>query len=285
METDTAENTDELNEEISEEGQIISPDADTENEESGDEETLSENKFSQDQVNSIVTTRMGKLNEKHKAANLASEEDREALALAEEKNKLLKLQLEQQQQTATSKAPNPEDFDLGASDPAYIEKLGNHNESIMKAEVESRVDAKVSEATAGIAEQKRIDTQSAQLQGKQTEHYERVKKLDDVSVYIEREDAALQIFGQDVVNHLIGTFDDSQNLLFYLGTPANLSEAQKIAGLLQTNPILALSEIGGIRATKLKPVPKSSTAPDPDEEVKSTPGKNEKRGPAGATYS
>lgn len=261
-----AENKDDIIDDVSKE-EVINPEDTPKDSQSEDGEPTPEKKYSKAQVTDMINRQRTKLVSKHKEVSDVAAQTNTDLALEKEKTKILQLALEQAKVTQNAPtAPNPNNFDDGTDDPEFIKKQATHNQLIMKDEVARLVTEKVAAVTGEAQQTQRLKDNAHSLELKTNAHYERVKEL-DVDAYFKREDIALEIFGQENINHFINTFEDSQNLLWYLGTEANRNEAENIAALFKTNPILAIAEIGGIRKSQ-KLDPKSTLAPDPDKEIK-----------------
>lgn len=208
-----------------------------------------------------IRKRINKLNSKVDSANEETAEARNDLAAEREKTKILEIALGQAKNAGkVEKAPNPDDFDDGVNDPAYIKKQGDYTQSIIAKQVATQV----AEATRQTEDTVNLNAQSQQLQRQQVEHYERAEKI-GAKDYAETEDKALAILGNDIANQVIGNFKDSHILLYYLGK--NTSEAERLANLLISNPIQGVAEFGRL-SSQLKIKPKTSTTPEPDEELK-----------------
>jgi hypothetical protein len=122
------------------------------------------------------------------------------------------------------------------------------------------------------------------LRQRQEAHIERAQKL-KVKDYEETEDVTLSIMGHDKVNHIILALPDKTELImYYLGK--NPDVAHKYSAMLETEPIRALIELGGILSEiKVKPSSKK-TRKEPDEDLEggNLPSGKKKRGPKGATF-
>lgn len=268
-----AESTDNLNDDTTDKDIINPDDVVSDDNKSGEEDTPSEKKLDQEEVNAIVSNAKAKLNKKHAEADAAAAANSTELELANQKNKILEVALAQERDRKTKptkpNAPNVDDFDGGVFDLEFIKQQNTFDtemEVFNKSVIADEVTRQVSKATKNADENARINASEISLQQKQTGHYDRVKELDDIPNYVKHENAALEIFGQEHINTIINTFDDSQNIIFYLGTEINQAEANRIKGLFKTNPLLGVSEIGGIRQ-KIKVNPKNKLAPEPDTEV------------------
>lgn len=257
-----SEKTGDTPEESSQE--IINPQDEPEDKLPVEGEPTSEKKYSKTEVSDMIDRQRKKLvvSNKKEAANTA-EESSAKLAVVQHERDLLKIALEQKKQTK----PNPEDFEDGEDDPSFIEKKEEHDKAARKEEVSRLVTEQMATVAKTTQETERLNNAASNLENKTTEHYGRVEALNNWDEYKKREDVAITLFSEENVNHLINTFDDSENILWYLGTDANRTEAQNIAVLLRTNPILGMAEIGGIRQ-KIKLDPQFKAAPDPESEVK-----------------
>jgi hypothetical protein len=227
------------------------------------EGTQPQKEFTQKQVDDIVSKRVKRLNKKSDATGEAAAATNTELEIEREKTKLLQLALEQAKQAkqVAPTMPNPEDFDEGTADPKYQEKVTAYNETIIAAEVAKQV----TQATTQTADVINLNARNDQLQKKQRKHYERAADI-GVKDYEATEDAALEVLGNEVANHLIDNFDDSHIIMYYLGK--NPDEAKRISNLLKTSPIKGVAELGRLSGElKVKPK-KVDPAPDPDEEIK-----------------
>lgn len=202
----------------------------------------------------VVTREKAKLKAKIDTANGEKDETARQLALAQEKLELYELERAQQ-----SGPPDPDSFDGGASDPAYIKQQTEHNLRL----VQDEVDRKTEEARAKAEDEARKLAEAEALKQKQIAHYERASKL-KVKDYAGVEDQAIEALGEDLVNGIIGNFEESETLLFYLGN--NPAKAQKLANAIATNPVVGTAEIGRL-LERIKVRPKTTPPPDPDEEI------------------
>ena len=206
-----------------------------------------------------IRKRINKLNARNEASNQRAEQSDTRNSLLEEKNKILEIALEQARDNQSLKQPNPGDFDDGFSDPKFQEQQNAFNHQIIQREVQKQVQA----SSQTVEDNSSVQFQSRELEKKQLHHYERATKI-GAKDYSETEDKAIESLGNEVVNHIIDNFEDSQFLLYYLGK--NPHEADRIAGLIQNKPILGIAEIGRL-SSELKVKTKSATTPNPDEEI------------------
>lgn len=205
--------------------------------------------------------RINKLNGKVETAKQETAGEREKRLFLEDENRVLKIALEQSKGGKPEELalPNPDDFDGGPSDPGYTQAFKAYQEKAIQA----GVDAGVQKATQQTTVTRATEAQAQALEIKQTAHYERAAKL-KVKDYEETEDKAIEIFGMDHTNHLIGNLDNSEVALYYFGK--NPEVAQEFADMLKTQPIRALVKIGGL-LSEIKIKPKSEPNPDPDIEI------------------
>lgn len=207
-----------------------------------------------------IRKRINKLNARNEAsverANQANTEN----ALLQEKNKILEIALQQaREQQSAVQQPKVSDFDDGFADPRFQEKQNEYQQSVIQSEVKRQV----AESTKYVTDNSSTHFKSQELEKQQLKHYERAADIGAMD-YADTEDKAISALGNEVVNHIITNFADSQYLLYYLGK--NSHEAEKIAGLLDSNPIQGIAELGRL-SSELKVKTKTSTTPDPDEEI------------------
>ncbi len=225
--------------------------------------------------------RIGKLNGKVDKARAEADEFRGRNVQLEDENRTLKAALSQVQTQPPAQplaVPNPEEFDGGAYDPAYIKAAQEYNSRFIAGEIQKGI-AQATQQTS----QTGVDQATARdLERQQVGHYERAAKL-NVKDYEETEDKAIAIFGTEKTNHLIANLDKSELALYYFGK--NEKQAEKFSDMLDKQPIKALLEMGALLAEiKVKKGGKSNP-PDPDEELSGGSSlKPTKRGPKGATF-
>lgn len=205
--------------------------------------------------------RVNKLNEKIGTAKSERDSANTEKAILEEKNKLLQIALEQAREGKSSpaEAPNPDEFEAGIYDPAFIKQ----KEAWTDARIEKRIAEGIDKATKQTVQTQTDVTVTREQQQVQVEHYGRAEKL-KVKDYEEMEDKAIEILGNDYVKHIIGSFDKSENILYYLGK--NPKKAEALVEILKRNPIRGVAEIARIESS-IKIVPKTKTIPNPDEEL------------------
>lgn len=253
-------------------------------EESGDDSE--EGKGTQPDASDVPDWVHGRFNKYRGQLNQADSK----LEIAEADNKLLReqntlkdLAIEQakvNQQAQSAVKPKPDDFDGGVDDPAYLTAHDSYTENKMKAEVGKQV-AEATRHTTTTIDQKSRDSV---VQRDQEAHVQKAAKL-NIKDYDKAEDRTIELLGLDNFNYLIGTVDESPQLVNYLGKKANENVALEIAEVAKTNPAKAGIIIGGI-LSKLKASPgKSKNLPQPDEELEGgVRPKSKKRGPKGAKY-
>lgn len=220
-----------------------------------------------------IRKRVNRANKKVHTAEDATSQAQNDLRLKEEENKLLRLALEQK--TETVKPPDPADFEAGVSDPRYSEALSQFNKPAIDAAVKASVDALTAQQPAPL---------DPGIERSQEEHYKRAAKL-GAKDFEKTEDKAIDILGNDNVNHIIQIFDQSEMLLYYLGK--NPGEAERIKTLIDTNPGKAVARLGRLEGElNVKPRANDESAPNPDDDLRGgAPSSSTKRGPPGATYS
>jgi len=222
-----------------------------------------------------IRKRINKLNRKVDAANEGKTEAERSLEIANERVKLLEIALDQKSGDASKKdaPPDPNDFDDGIADPAYVKAFQDH--------IAAGVLAKAQESQTQV----RTETETqGKLRGRQEDHYRRADAL-KVPDYDETEDKAISIIGHEVVKELILNSDKSEVLLYWLGK--NPNNAEDLKDLIQSNPVKGALAIGRLEERLVaKPKSKNKPAPDPDREQRSggSGEKRRQRGPKGATF-
>lgn len=220
-----------------------------------------------------IRKRINKLNAKIAKAETGASQTSAELEVERERNRLLQLALDSQNGNKPDGPPDPNDFDDGVTDPAFIAAYQEH---IAKG-VESKVMQQGEKRTKSEAEQR-------QLNDRQVAHY---KKADTLGVkdYDDTEDKAIAILGQETVNQLISKSDKSPEMLYFLGK--NPDTAEELAGLIKSDPVKGVLRLGALEA-RLKARPKANVrnAPDPDGELSGGgPGAaRQQRGPKGARF-
>lgn len=212
--------------------------------------------------------RINKLNQKIDVANQERDSANSNNAVLEEKNKLLEIALEQARSGKIDSVnpPNPDDYDAGTLDPEFIKK----KEAWTNARIDQRISEGIAKATKSTVETQTTNTKAIDLQKKQASHYERAEKL-GVKDYETIEDKAIETLGLEFTNHIIEYFNDSQNILYYLGK--NPKDAEVLRGLLDENLVLGVAEIGRLRS-EIRVRPKKQTTPNPDTELEGGVPKN-----------
>ncbi len=229
--------------------------------------------------------RVSKLNHKNEVVSKERDEERAEKENLAEQLKITKIALEQERANkssgpeSSSKPPNPDDFDAGIYDPEYLKKKETWGYDRQLTEVKEEIAKEISEFKKQTLQTQANDTQAIELNKRQSAHYVRAEKL-GATDYEAKEDVAIEKLGLENVNHIIGNFDDSQNILYYLGT--NPLEAEALAELIKRNAIQGVAEIGRLRS-EIKIKPKTKTiAPEPYENLEgSVPSSDGKRGPKG----
>ncbi len=247
------------------------PEGDKEGEETAKEfEIVRETGDSQPQNQSHfgIRKRINKLNARNVEANERADVASQRNIDLEEKNKILEIALEQARENQTTlNPPNPSDFEEGVNDPKFQERHNSYNEARIKQEVEKQVQV----STRTVQDNSSVNVKSHELEKMQLKHYERATEI-GAKDYSDTEDKAIEILGNEVTNHIIENFPDSQFLLYYLGK--NPQEAERIALLIRDKPIQGVAEIGRL-SSELKVKTKTVTTPNPDVEIEGgEPGGN-----------
>ena len=202
--------------------------------------------------------RVKKLNGRVSESNDDLEKERLRRESVEEQNKLLLARL-QSENTLTK--PKPEDFDTDEAYETAKEAYDDQRiETIANKKVEDRLAVSQTQYTKSNVEADSLSSQKA--------HYERAGEL-GIDNYVELEDNAINVLGNDVVREVINGVKNSEIILPYLGHPKNRARAAEIADLFAKGKHVAgLSEIAGLGVElKMKLKPKTSIAPDPELQI------------------
>lgn len=222
-----------------------------------------------------IRKRINELNRKVDAASEGKTEAEGLLEVERERNRLLQIALDNQNGDASKKdaPPDPNDFDDGIADPAYVKAFQDH--------VAAGVLAKAQESQ----KQVRTETETqGKLRGRQEDHYRRADAL-KVPDYDDTEDNAIGILGHEVVNQLISNSDKSEVILYWLGK--NPGKAEDLKGLIESNPVKGVLELGRLEAKLVaRPKSKDKPAPGPDRDQRGGGAgtRRRQRGPKGATF-
>jgi hypothetical protein len=233
--------------------------------------TGEEQPTSKAQVPIGLRKRFNKLNGKIQAADTKAEEATRKSEMLAEENKLLRLQA---QQGKPATRPDEDDFDTRKE---YLLALDDYDQArisvIAQEQAAKIVQASQTQATSAGQDEK--------LHSKIEAHYDRANKL-KMSNFVELEDKAIDVLGNDFAKTIIASTAKSHLILAHLG--ANVGKAQKLAELAETDPVGAFAravEIGAGLSVKPK-----NPAPDPEKKLEPGGGMPAKKddGPEGATY-
>ena len=205
-------------------------------------------------LNRIINRRLKREKRKTESANETASDAANALEIEKQKNRLLQLALEQKGQATENQIPDPDDFDEGVSDPGYIARFNAYHQQLIQQEVRSHE----------VASSQRREGDEVLEQAKR-KHYEKAYALGALD-YDEVEDKAIDALGEEVVNHLIRSSDNTHVILYYLGK--NPDEAEDLSALIKTDPVKATLKIGRLEAElQVQKKDTSKPTPDPDEEL------------------
>jgi len=228
----------------------------------------------QEQLDAMIGRRVKK--EKNKTDQVNSE-----LEAARETIRLQQAALDSRNKKPEPlKRPVAADYDGGADDEAFLSALDAYTDAKIASQVQTHL-GKNNETLTQTAQQ---EAAAKALAAKQKQHYERAIKL-GAKDFAATEDRAIEVLGESNVDQIIANFDDSHILLYYLGKDANKAEAQKLASLINSNPVQGVAALGALRH-ELKVVTNGKPAPNPDDELRGATvgGKPSERGPKGATF-
>ena len=229
-----------------------------------------------------LTKRFGKLVKQREEANTRASGAEDRARIAEERAELYRLQIEQMkggQQPQAVRPPNPDDFDGGVHDPAYITGFNEYLEKKNEALVAKRF----TEETSKRQESEAQKAQARSMEKAIEAHYERAANL-KVKDYEAAEDKVVSVLGEDATRVLINVSDKSEQLIYFFSK--NPDELDRFAAIAERDAGRALFEIGRLQSQiKLKPKSHQAPPPDPDEELEggALPKKGQ-RGPRGAKF-
>lgn len=202
---------------------------------------------------------------------------------AEEKLAILQMALDQRDgKKAAPKRPNAEDFNLGASDPEYLQALDEYDD----ARIEQKLAEREKRASKSSQNRQTEKDREHALEQSLIKHIDKAQKL-GAKDFEAKEDKAIELLGDNISNYIIMNSDKSHLLMYYLGT--NEKEALALKAKIEANPPRGAILIGEL-AAQLKPKSKTKNSktrvPDPDEEVEGGTKAHKKvyQGPEGATF-
>jgi hypothetical protein len=250
------ENHEELEVEVSREAVESDRDSEKEQEEQAENQEVTQPQITQEQLNSVIQRKTRK-------AKQQVEQSESKNALLEEKVKLLELSLEQERGNKKSAEPNPDNYEGGEWDEKYKQDVNKYQHEQLKKTVLETV-----RSEQNAIERERVEREKQdQIRLKQEMHYRKALELGNDD-YVQNEDRAIDVLGEDAVNHIIQNYDDSHVLLNYLGHPANASKASSISSLVKGNAIKAIDAITRLSVElSVKPEVKES-APNPVDPLK-----------------
>ena len=215
-----------------------------------------------------VLKRIGRLTKEKHEANEERDKARRESELKEQQLELLKLQNQKLMQDTKEQIarPNPDDFQGGVTDPAYIEA-----EKLYIADVAQQIaDKKIAQTrkeAQGAAVQDAEDSDFEQIA---TEHYARADKI-GAKNYDDVEAVATGIFGEKISREIIKISDKAHLIFYFLGLDKNRQEAENLRDLLSSPKTVAqgVKLIGHYEKdlTPSKVKRKKTPSPETDEEL------------------
>jgi hypothetical protein len=184
----------------------------------------------------------------------------EALEAANAELQLLKLRDKQQ----ADKAPNEDDFD----DPHEYQRART---SFDENRIASIVDERVGKAVQQTQQQTYQASQSQEQEKSIGEHYQRADSM-NVKNYDELEGNAMSILGQEFIQTIIQTTDNSEMLIASIG--ASPAKAAEIAALAKVNPARAFAKAVSFQ---INPNLNGTPLNTPSPETKLSPGGSTKK--------
>jgi hypothetical protein len=153
------------------------------------------------------------------------------------------------------KAPVPFEYD---SDEAYQSALDEYTTKKIEQGASQAIGA-YQERQA--QEQQQLAQQQA-YEAKEKAHLERVKELNAAN-YEEKAEVVDSILGADVVRDMIANFDDSEKLIFALGSDA--TQAQAIKNQIDSGDVIGVVRKLERLSMSLESKPTNTDLPEPDE--------------------
>lgn len=228
-----------------------------------------------------------RMNERKAEASKAKESEAKANAELDAKNKELELYKQlldgRKGNDVKQGPPNPDSYDGGAYDPAYIEDINTFHANQAAIQATN----KIMGARAQDEQKRKVDAKKLEVEKYYESHYQRATDLDKklkAKDYDEMEKVTLGIFSEAKADFIVETFDNSELIFYKLGKDP--AKANYFSNLLDSAPGRALKELG-VFESKIKRVKrKINKTPDPE---KKTPGgyiksKKGERGPPRAKY-
>ena len=175
-------------------------------------------------------------------------------------NELLRMQLKQLQ---TQQKPKPE-LKVPLEHEYDTPELFNKAMTEFVSEVG---DARARKVVEELRETQTQTTTQAELEKKNDQvldsYYARAEKL-NAKDFSDAEDRVMQSLGKDAALKLIGVFDNSEAVVYTLGSEKHAAKLQYFSDLLKSDPVLGVAELTKF-AGKVSLQPKTAKAPDPDD--------------------
>lgn len=209
---------------------------------------------------------------------------------AEQENRILREQLKlkdlaldaAKNQPKAPIRPNPDDFDDGAGDSKFVEKLDEFYDHRTKYQIEKGIAEFSKTNTQTIADTTQEDKLDRVLMAYQ-ETASKVSPKDHEA----KEDVAIKVLGNKTVNGIISNWkpEEAALVVYHLGCDANADEAKEVRDLFANDPVGGVKKIEGLlREISFKPKNNNKLAPEPDEELPGGSASYGKRGPPGAKF-
>lgn len=196
---------------------------------------------------------------------------------AENTVRLQQLALDQKSETGP---PQPDQFDEGEYDPAYIQAREQFTADSTAKLVRETINSTFQEHLTANDTAATQRVQADAKQQRQIKHYEQAMKL-DAPDYEDAEVAVIDQLGIGVVEEIIEREPNSAAMIYFLQkNPDRAKALKKALGHSAYEGVIAISDL----RRHIKPATKSSTAPTPTDKVESSRSASSEGGPKGATY-
>jgi hypothetical protein len=200
--------------------------------------------------------------------NRVKEQNRENSTLSKENKRLAEaLELASQQQPAPPIRERQQPISAVVEQPT-MESCG-YDASKFQTEYsiwnDAQLDIKLDERLGGRERREQESTATQANENLISKHYERATDF-KVGDYEQMEDIAVDILGVDVVQAIQTTVDNSEVLLYHLGS--NKDKAAALAALFKSSPGKATLELGKLSGNLTLRPKNGKGAPDPDMPVR-----------------
>ena len=178
--------------------------------------------------------------------------------------------------------PNPDDFDLGRDDKAFI----SADRAFNRYETKKEILSEINQNNKQNAQSQQVNDRAGRLKEATDSHYERAGNI-QVDDYLAVEKRAINILGKEVAEAIVMDFDATEALLYHLGE--NTDKAREVSRMFKDGkPVKGLRFLARLEEEVRVKKKTKKFAPDPEgEDERGKPPSSstmQGRGPKGATY-